>query len=599
MSTGVPVEVPDKLSRLKNNIPIVDSEKPPKYRRRSRSSEASVTDASETPGNRECRDSESATNTDKDDKNKHKLSRQFSNSAPGLNPNSLNIINSVIIKKKRAKYNNIKAKIDVGKKPSAIASAANASKKASEEITDWNSEFLLEAKNTITTTVPKIINKPLPETMSEPSTSRPPDQMEIENTPEGEFILPRRTSHLSQTIIPVTSPTVTSNRYTTLNSDEMDHEEVTPATNRTNKPKNSPPNRSKRTKPPPIVIQGTTTDHKQLVKDISTVVKKGFFVKYARRSILIYIEDLNEYKNYKQQLSSENNVPFHTYTTNEAKTHAFVLRGLHKNIQTEEIKEDIEYNYDMKIINIFPMKTTFSPLYLIITTSDITLSALQNKIKHVLHTKITWERRRNERTITQCRNCQSWGHAASNCYRPPRCLICAENHLTRTCTLPRDATPTCANCKQSHTAASMDCPVYKFRLSRIENHQPEPTSFVPAPPPSENIWKQRQNQVQTREESNQPQPGPSHTNLAKPTREATTRGKPSTSTQAVSTISELTTLSDKINILNQKINLSEAVKAIEKLNEMLLNINNQWDAIQTLQTFIQIELPKFKILNSL
>lgn len=103
------------------------------------------------------------------------------------------------------------------------------------------------------------------------------------------------------------------------------------------------------------------------------------------------------------------------------------------------------------------MKTTFSPFYLVITDSTITLKHLQNRVRNILYTKITWERWRNDRPISQCRNCQTWGHAASNCHQPPRYLKCAAGHRTMDCTLPDEAQPKCTNCGVPHTAASNEC----------------------------------------------------------------------------------------------------------------------------------------------
>ena len=66
-------------------------------------------------------------------------------------------------------------------------------------------------------------------------------------------------------------------------------------------------------------------------------------------------------------------------------------------------------------------------------------------------------------SVTQCFNCQSFGHWAKNCRSNPKCLICGESHSHKGCPNKEAREPTCANCMGSHVASYKGCPEYKSR----------------------------------------------------------------------------------------------------------------------------------------
>lgn len=60
-------------------------------------------------------------------------------------------------------------------------------------------------------------------------------------------------------------------------------------------------------------------------------------------------------------------------------------------------------------------------------------------------------------SVTQCYNCQRFGHTARTCIDgQPRCRMCSERHDSRTC---KSLTVKCPNCHSNkHNAASMKFP---------------------------------------------------------------------------------------------------------------------------------------------
>jgi hypothetical protein len=71
---------------------------------------------------------------------------------------------------------------------------------------------------------------------------------------------------------------------------------------------------------------------------------------------------------------------------------------------------------------------------------------------------------KSQNALTQCYNCQKFGHIWANCKQPPRCLWCGGGHLHKDC--PEEgntaSTPTCCNCqlaegKTAHPANYQGC----------------------------------------------------------------------------------------------------------------------------------------------
>lgn len=211
---------------------------------------------------------------------------------------------------------------------------------------------------------------------------------------------------------------------------------------------NSKPNNKTKTKNkdsiPPIVIDGSTDNHRNLVNDLKGIIKGKYTIKYTNATTVTENEE-----DYTALLNSvkESEISHHTYTRAD-KTHAFVLRGMAKGTENETIAEDLRETYEIIIKEIFLMSTKFRPLYLIVTDPAITLYYLNKNVRIIENTRVTWKIRKAVKLFIQCHRCQAWGHATSNCGRPPRCLKCAGNHLTTTCIKTRDTPATSGHLRQ-------------------------------------------------------------------------------------------------------------------------------------------------------
>jgi hypothetical protein len=177
---------------------------------------------------------------------------------------------------------------------------------------------------------------------------------------------------------------------------------------------------------------------------------------------------------------------FHTFTADEDKTVKSVLRGLPE-MPTEDIADDLE-RQGLNVVKVTTMKSkTETPggsrLYLVQFSPDTTAVTIRS-IRYVCFTKATLIKyKRNNGHLTQCFRCQTYGHAAANCQRAPRCVKCVGNHTTSDCTKKERETPAkCAGCGGDHPANYKNCPrrMEYLQLTTKRHQQQRPAAIAPA-----------------------------------------------------------------------------------------------------------------------
>jgi hypothetical protein len=92
-------------------------------------------------------------------------------------------------------------------------------------------------------------------------------------------------------------------------------------------------------------------------------------------------------------------------------------------------------------------QTTNIPLFLV-TLKRSPKSQETFKLTTLCHIAMKIEAYRAQNGLTQCYNCQSFGHISANCKKPPRCLWCGSGHTHRDCPEKergQESTPRCCN----------------------------------------------------------------------------------------------------------------------------------------------------------
>lgn len=113
---------------------------------------------------------------------------------------------------------------------------------------------------------------------------------------------------------------------------------------------------------------------------------------------------------------------------------------------------------DVKLIE----KTTTNGYNLLLyivyfSPKSVTIKQLRDDYSHVNHTKVRWDdKTKIHNKLTQCHNCQLYGHGAKQCEIKTSCAYCVKNHLASEC--PNKTAVSCANCKGNHPSTDANCP---------------------------------------------------------------------------------------------------------------------------------------------
>lgn len=350
--------------------------------------------------------------------------------------------------------------------------------------------------------------------------------------------------------------------------------------------------------PTPIVLHGKPDNYDKLTKMLREKAAAGYNLKFTSTNTQIQTKRQSDKEAIMKALK-ENGTDFHTYTEKGAITHAFVIRGLDNNPDPDEIKLELEEYHKIKVVKIYRMKATRRPLYMVTTSADTKLSQLLKNVQFLYNTKVSWERHINNKQIIQCHRCQMWGHATSNCFATPRCLKCADNHLTYNCQKAADTPAKCYNCNEDHPANSVDCQAYKDRLEFIENNRARNSThrrntlaqkletdnsrvfpkYQPAPLPKHNPWTR-----------NAPLPGVSTEPSGReipiirtqeaPQSSKATRPEPATGS------SEFQELQDEFTKLKANMNIGNMLIALKDYNKLLSSCKTAQEKFTTTLSFL-------------
>lgn len=133
------------------------------------------------------------------------------------------------------------------------------------------------------------------------------------------------------------------------------------------------------------------------------------------------------------KLLKENNFIGHNFSPRSVVTYGVVIKGIHPSIKKEEIKEELKklgHEVVGEIITVRNRKTKKEiPVHFV----NFARKENNSEIKHIQYLnnrKIKVESPYKKQGLVQCVRCQQYGHTRNNCFRPPRCVRCGEDHIT-------------------------------------------------------------------------------------------------------------------------------------------------------------------------
>jgi len=354
-------------------------------------------------------------------------------------------------------------------------------------------------------------------------------------------------------------------------------------------------NTTREKKPPPIYLTSKVKNYITFAKALKDSVGDNFQLKFLGEQIKIQFVKIKDFQDFKKY-AIDNKFTFHTYSLPNEKTITVTLKGL-PNIPNLQIQEElalhgINVNTCIKINAENSLYATFK----ININAEHTLTHLR-KIKYLYHSKVYWDKYINSKKILQCYRCQAFGHTSANCFKNPRCVKCAQSHLTSTCTKTPDTPAKCCNCSGDHPASFTQCPVYiKFLEKRTKFTARENMNFSNISNKnlqSRNLSTQfvtRNHEIPRASSDNQYN---SSNNISKNINKNIERQVNYQNSYASilnnnnntnDDISNLNGLMNEIQKLKQLVNIPQMIMIIRNLNIKLINCR---DGIEKLQAFVE------------
>lgn len=221
-------------------------------------------------------------------------------------------------------------------------------------------------------------------------------------------------------------------------------------------------------KPPPIFIP-MVTNISIFIKNISGEIgKENFSYKSLKDDqIKVMVKTADSFRKIIKYLDGKNR-RYHTYQLKQERAYRIVIKGMHANTDTDDIKESLsKFGHNVRNVINARNRITKSPLPMFFVDLEPNKNNQEVfKIKGINNALVSIEPARKTNEIVQCHRCQLFGHTKSYCKRAPKCVKCSGNHLTSDCMKPNDSPPTCTHCKANHTASYKGCTVYKELLSK-------------------------------------------------------------------------------------------------------------------------------------
>lgn len=225
-------------------------------------------------------------------------------------------------------------------------------------------------------------------------------------------------------------------------------------------------------KPPPIYVEkpGKISNLTTLIN--LEVEADSYTTKTVdKNKIKINLEDEASYRKTIQVLQREK-LMFHTYENKQTRPIRVMAKGLDYTTEPDEIIDYLKRK-GYKIVRVDSKLSARDkkPLNMFILSFDNSESIDSiHKIKEILRQIVEICPMKGSRLIPQCKNCQEFGHTKNHCNKKPRCVKCAQNHLTAQCSKPKEARPKCANCSGDHPASYRGCMVAR-ELQKRRNNQ--------------------------------------------------------------------------------------------------------------------------------
>lgn len=221
---------------------------------------------------------------------------------------------------------------------------------------------------------------------------------------------------------------------------------------------------------PPITVL------KCKIVELHDICKQNKIANYAIRKISIglklFCNNRNDYEAMSKILIGK--YEFFTYGSKNEKPYKALLFGLDKHdpmIIKNQLSELGLKCLDVKLVQKRGAGNAEIIIYVVyFQRQSISMKELRQKYSVIEYIKVKWDFQRGNKTkITQCYNCQMYGHGSSRCQVKTFCANCAGPHKTVDC---KETILKCANCNGPHKSNSDECQSKQSYLQIRQRAQP-------------------------------------------------------------------------------------------------------------------------------
>lgn len=217
-------------------------------------------------------------------------------------------------------------------------------------------------------------------------------------------------------------------------------------------------NKKKSINPPPIVINNEQIKDKLAFhSEIATLTNHKFAIKPNNKNTRV-IPQCDEQRQIIINYLNEKQIEYYSFTDAANQTKKIILKS-GSYFTADDISSDLTNNKinHIRVKQLKNKKGVISGSFLVYLNSNMSLKQVK-EVKYLNNVKVQWQNYVQPNRVAQCFRCQQFGHGSSNCKLTPRCVKCAEPHLTTDCAYVKDQhTPKCANCSENHTANYTKC----------------------------------------------------------------------------------------------------------------------------------------------
>lgn len=203
---------------------------------------------------------------------------------------------------------------------------------------------------------------------------------------------------------------------------------------------------------------------RNIVKIINEQLKTELPLMDSGKFVKIYPQDAEQFRVVQSILISKE-VKCFAISPQGTKPFKIIIKGIPSEIPIEEVKDElIRLGYDVVKVAQLRRYSDKSPLPIFqVHLAQNDYNKQIYSVKKFFNFIVVVEAYKF-RGVKQCYNCLHFNHSSELCTLDPKCLKCAGNHRTNTCSKNFDEKPKCANCNGEHPANFKGCPMHPLAI---------------------------------------------------------------------------------------------------------------------------------------